>query len=89
MAKRAPAVGGELPSAKHGAWRFRDARPAGYPSVSGSFCGRLRGAEWAAEEHDVRLWPVNGVVDPASALLDADAPPLALPSTGKQAGSCQ
>lgn len=36
------------------------------------------GAEGSAEEEDVRLGAVEGVVHPASGLLDADATPLSL-----------
>jgi hypothetical protein len=36
------------------------------------------GAQWAAEQQDVRLGPVDRVVLPAPALLDADRPPLVL-----------
>ena len=36
------------------------------------------GAEGTAEEEDVRLGTVEGVVHPASGLLDADATPLSL-----------
>ena len=39
--------------------------------------GRVRALR-AAEEEDVRLRPVNGVVHPAAALLHAQAAPLAL-----------
>lgn len=31
-----------------------------------------------SEQENVRLWAVNGVVDPAAALLDADSAPLLL-----------
>ena len=50
---------------------------------AGGSCGH--GAA-VPEEHDMRLWLVNGVVHPASALLHAYAPPLILQHGRSQAG---
>lgn len=34
--------------------------------------------QWAPEKHDVRFWPVNCIVYPATRLLDAKGPPFTL-----------
>jgi len=53
------------------------------PDPGAGLCNRpadndKRGRAGPPEEHDVRLWSVDGVVHPASALLDANRPPLVL-----------